>query len=58
MSALASAPEPMASRIDVRCSDTERDVWRWAAQRAGVTVSELARRLLNAHAANEIAGSR
>lgn len=48
----------MASRIDVRCSDTERDVWRWAAQRAGVTVSELARRLLNAHAANEIAGSR
>lgn len=46
--------EPLATRVDLRCSATERDVWRWAAQRAGVTVSELARRLLNEHAAGEI----
>lgn len=48
------ALDQKTERVDLRCSATERDVWRWAAAREGVSVSELARRLLNEDAARKI----
>jgi uncharacterized protein (DUF1778 family) len=47
--AASPMPDPCTARLEVRYSERERDLWRLAAEVEGVSVSELVRRLVNAH---------
>jgi uncharacterized protein (DUF1778 family) len=42
-------PDPCTARLEIRYTDREREMWRLAAEVEGVSVSELVRRLVNAH---------
>jgi uncharacterized protein (DUF1778 family) len=44
-------PDPCTARLGVRLTEREREMWRLAADVEGVSVSDLVRRLVNAHVA-------